>query len=381
MFLCLAVISSACADEGVRDWIAQVRQVGPEGARSEHAREAVEKLAKCGPDAIPALLEGMDTPDIVAANWLRSAFDQVVARAMKSNPSSLPIGELRRFVLDSKRQGRVRRLALDVLVQLDPKTPSKLIPSMLDDPEFRRDAVAVALADGDVAAQAKHVDVALVATTKAFDAARDADQIRAAAAKLKSLGRDVSIIEHMGFLVEWYVIGPFDGPEFAAFKNVYPPEKEINLQATYDGPRGRVSWQRHRTTDEFGTVDLVKAVAATDDAAAYAYTTVESPESREAQIRCGADDNIQIWLNGQKVFGKEEWQNGTRLDRFIAPVQLRKGANEILVKVCQGPKYLDPGMANPWSMQIRICDGTGRGIQLPRHVDQNRALPENLRSD
>jgi len=380
LIACLSACVGVLGDDGLRDIVARVRAVGPQGTGADDARIARDKLAACGPEAIPILLEGMDTSDTVAANWLRSAFDDVLARALKSNPASVPSDELRRFMLDEKRQGRVRRLALDVLARLDPATPSKLIPPLVDDPEFRRDAVAVALADGDRGVQAKQSHVALAAFSKAFDAARDADQVRAAAAKLKSLGREVSIVEHLGFLVDWHVIGPFDGPNFKAFANVYPPEKQlrmIDLGATYDGARGKVTWKRHRTPDEFGTVDLVAAVVATDDAAAYAYTTIESAEPRDAQIRCGADDNIQIWLNGKKVFAKEEWQNGTRLDRFIAPVQLRMGTNEILVKVCQGPKYLDPGMANPWSMQVRICDGTGRGLQFSRNVDASGSSPRN----
>lgn len=377
LIACLSACVPALGDDDLRELVARVRAVGPQGTGADDARVAREKLAACGPEAIPILLDGMDTADTVAANWLRTAFDDVVARAFKSKPASIPTDDLRRFVLDAKRQGRVRRLALEVLARLDPGTPGKLIPPLLDDPEFRRDAVAVALADGDRAVQAKQSDVALAEFSKAFDAARDTDQVRAAAAKLKSLGREVSIVEHLGFLVDWYVIGPFDGPNFKAFANVYPPEREINLQANYYGRSGKVTWKRFRTPDEFGTVDLVTAVAATDDAAAYAYTTIESAEPRDAQIRCGADDNIQVWLNGKMVFAKEEWQNGTRLDRFIAPVQLRMGTNEILVKVCQGPKYLDPGMANPWSLQIRICDSTGKGIHLLKHVDENGRLPQN----
>jgi hypothetical protein len=353
--------------------IARVRLVGGEAARAAEARAARDALARLGPDCIAALLDGMDTPDTVAANWLRSAFDEVVRRAMKADPASLPVGELRRFVLDANRQGRVRRLALDVLTALDPAAPATLIPPLLDDPEFRRDAVAVALAAGERAVKESDDAAALVAFGRAFDAAREADQVRAAAAKLKSLGRDVSIVEHLGFVVEWSVIGPFNGPEYKTFATVYPPEREIKLDTTYDAPAGKVAWRHHRTSDEFGTVDLVKAVAATDDAAAYAFATVESPSARDAQIRCGADDNIQVWLNGKRVFGKEEWQNGTRLDRFIAPVQLRAGANTILVKVCQGPKYRDPGMANPWSLQLRICDATGRGIRpAPSRRDQTK---------
>jgi hypothetical protein len=367
LLLGLAVSVELRSDEHANDieeLVARVRAVGPEAARSAEARAARDALARCGPDAIAALLVGMDTPDTVAANWLRSAFDEVVDRAMKADPASLPTAELRRYVLDARRQGRVRRLALDVLTKLDPAAPANLIPPLLDDPEFRRDAVAVALAAGDRAVKEQDEAAGLTAFDRAFDAAREVDQVRSAAAKLKSLGRDVSIVEHLGFVVDWSVIGPFNGPEYKTFATVFPPEREIKLDATYNAQAGRVSWRSHRTLDEFGTVDLVKAVAATDDAAAYAFTVMESPRARDAQIRCGADDNIQVWLNGKRVFAKEEWQNGTRLDRFIAPVQLLAGANDLLVKVCQGPKYRDPGMANPWSLQLRICDSTGRGIRF-----------------
>jgi hypothetical protein len=352
-------------DDEAAELVARVRAaIGAQGAGSAEARAARDKLAAHGPDAIPYLLDGMDTTDTVAANWLRTAFDEMVSRALKTNPASIPADELRRAVLDAKRQGRVRRLALEVLSKLDPAAPAMLIPPLLDDVEFRRDAVAVAMDAGQKAATEQRTEQAVAAFQKAFEAARDADQVRVAAAKLKSLGHDVSIVDHMGFLVDWWVIGPFDGPDFTAFSTVYPPEREVNLQAIYPGQKGDVIWKRFRTADEFGTVDLVKALVPTDDAAAYAWTEFETQDACDAQIRCGADDNLQIWLNSQKVLSKEEWQNGTRLDRFITNVHLRKGTNQMLVKVCQGPKYRDPGMANPWSLQIRISDVNGKGINL-----------------
>jgi hypothetical protein len=366
---CFTACSPVDADDGLAELVGRVSAVGAEGSGSADARAARDELAAAGPRAIPYLLEGMDTTNVVAANWLRTAFDEVVARALKSERDTIPAASLRTFVLDPKRQGRARRLALDLLAKLDPQTPNRLIPPLLDDPEFRRDAVAVALARGDQATLEKHTDDALAAYTTAFDAARDADQVRAAATKLKSLGRDVSITQQMGFVVDWHIVGPFDGQDFKSFGNIYAPEKNvgaIDLAASYDGARGRVSWKRHRTPDELGTVDLVKAVAATDDAAAYAFAAIDSPAARDVQIRCGADDNLTIWLNGDKVFAKDEWQNGTRLDRFSISARLRAGRNEILVKVCQGPKYRDPAMSNPWSLQLRICDATGKGIALPR---------------
>src|SRR5262245_56170935 len=42
-----------------------------------NARTAWEKIVAKGPSAIPRLLEAMDTPDTVSANWLRLAFDRL----------------------------------------------------------------------------------------------------------------------------------------------------------------------------------------------------------------------------------------------------------------------------------------------------------------
>jgi hypothetical protein len=363
--LLLSLLSPPAASgarDDVADLIAQIRKVGAQASGSTEARAARDKLVAQGPAALAPLLAGMDTPDVVAANWLRTAFDEIAERTLKSDRAAFPVQSLRETMLDPRRQGRVRRLALEWLTRLDPSATTKLVPPLLNDPEFRRDAVSSALERGDRSVEEHQPDRALADYSRAFDAARDVDQVRAAATKLKSLGQPVSIVSHFGFLVDWFVIGPFDGPNFEAFSTPYPPERAVDLQSTVDGQLGKLTWRRVRSDDEFGTIDLVKALTATDDAAAYAYTKVVTTGPQDVQLRCGADDNITIWLNGRQVFAKEEWQNGTRLDRFIVPVQLKAGENTLLLKVCQGPKYRDPGMSNPWSFQIRISDASGKGI-------------------
>ena len=79
---------------------------------------------------------------------------------------------------------------------------------------------------------------------------------------------------------------------------------------------------------------------------------------------CGADDNCTVWLNGEKVLAREQWLNGTRFDRFVAPIKLKVGRNTLLVKVCQGPQHKDPEVSNNWSMQLRLCDNQGQGIKF-----------------
>src|SRR4051794_21375075 len=42
---------------------------------------------------------------------------------------------------------------------------------------------------------------------------------------------------------DWWWIGPFDNPDQSSFDLSYAPEKEADLQKTYPGRDGKVSWQ------------------------------------------------------------------------------------------------------------------------------------------
>jgi hypothetical protein len=110
-----------------------------------------------------------------------------------------------------------------------------------------------------------------------------------------------------------------------------------------------------------GTVDLVQALAAAKEAVGYAYSEIDSPTQQAVELRAGADDNLTVWLNGQKVFSREQWLNGSRFDRFSTPVTLAQGKNRLLVKICQGPQHVNPEVPNNWTFQLRFCDAQGAG--------------------
>jgi hypothetical protein len=99
-----------------------------------------------------------------------------------------------------------------------------------------------------------------------------------------------------------------------------------------------------------------------NEAVGYAYAEINVPKGHKAQLRCSADDCLAVWLNGEKIFGRDMWLNGTRLDRFITPIALKAGRNRILVKVCQGPHHRDPAVGNAWTFQLRLCSPDGQGL-------------------
>src|SRR5262249_4992474 len=120
----------------------------------------------------------------------------------------------------------------------------KLFPGWLDDPEFRYEAVAVTLEQAKKLSK-EDAKKALEVHRIAFAKSRDVQQTRQAAVGLQNLGVKVSVGEHMGFLMDWYLIGPFDGMGMKGFRTEYPPEKEIDLKAEYQGQGKKVRWIRY----------------------------------------------------------------------------------------------------------------------------------------
>ena len=325
-----------------------------QGRGTAEGRLAWERLSQAGPDALPQLLSGMPK-DTVAANWIRTAINQVVAREKK-----IDTAKLLAFVKDGTKQGRARRYALELVEQMKPGTSKELYPLWLDDPEFRHEAVADLL---ERAKAGKVVDL----YRQAFAKSRDVQQARDAAAGLQE---KPSVAEHLGFFLDWHLIGPFDGKGQKGFSLSYPPEKKVDLGEKLDGQNGKVRWKPYRVKETFtgrhqALVDLrdKTALGNADDAVAFAYTEFHVANAMGAEMRGAADDNLTVWVNGVKVFAFEEWRNGVRHDRHRFAVKLKEGKNTVLVKVCQSAA---PNPEPNWEFFLRVVDATGKGIAMKK---------------
>ena len=49
------------------------------------------------------------------------------------------------------------------------------------------------------------------------------------------------------------------------------------------------------------------------------------------------------------------------LDQYVAPFELKKGKNTILLKICQNEQ--EESWAQRWEFQFRITDPTGKGLE------------------
>ena len=123
-----------------------------------------------------------------------------------------------------------------------------------------------------------------------------------------------------GFIREWLVLGEFPKPPIEGDEAPSPGEPcagcdtdyltehggEQNIQPkegmTHTRPDGsQASWSRH-VSDE-NVIDLTEVLSnrPTDNAIAYAFTTVHRQEAGPAILAVGSDDGVMIWVNGKLV--------------------------------------------------------------------------------
>jgi len=343
--------------------IGTILSVGPEGEGNAAAAEAHRVLTAAPSSVILPILHAMDGSGPVAQNWLRGAVE-IVFSQQDSGGDSLA-ADLEGFIGDTGNAPRARELAFDLYEELQPEKAASLIPGMANDPSnaLRRRAVALLLEEGQsLAEDASEKEAAVDVLTEALDVARDIDQVEAIAKLLEDkLGQDVDLPRQFGFLLHWHLAAPFDNTGREGFTAVYPPEESVDLETTYTGKDDtEVAWQPFASTDRYGKVDFNKPFPPLKEVTGYAYTTFQSAEERPAQLRLGCKNAWKIWLNGQLVFGRDEYHRGQRIDQYILPMTLKEGDNTILVKACQNEQEQD--WTVQWEFQLRVTDETGAAI-------------------
>jgi hypothetical protein len=289
----------------------------------------------------------------------------------------LPITELEQFLHERQHDARARRLAYEWIARNDPTAPERLIPQMLDDPslELRRDAVARVLQAAEKASAGQNAELALSTYRQALGAARDLDQIKLVTEALKKLGHPVDLAHHYGFLLDWKLLGPFDNHQGKGFAVAYPPEAAIDVTASYPVQSGKIRWNSHHASDEYGMVDLNKAIGKHMGAAAYAVAEFQSDKPRPVELRLGSENANKIWLNGSLLSTAEAYHANGTMDQYIGRGELRTGKNVILLKICQDEQTAD--WAQEWRFQLRVCDATGKAILAadrpePPHTSDNQ---------
>ena len=353
LLLCLP---AAAADLSAH--LGPILAVGPEGKGNAEAAGAWQKLtATADAAALPDILKAMNGAGDISANWLRGAVSVIAQRS----EGKLPLDAIKAVAADTKNSPAGRALAFDLIHRADKAQWDALMPGLLHDPsaELRREPISRLLEEGKTAATTAPL-------RKALEAARDEDQIKAAAEALREKGETVDLPKHFGFLMDWQVIGPFDNHGRKGFDTAYPPETKVDLTAALEGIEMKpgagstVKWLPFTSSSQFGMVDFNKPVGMLKQVAGYAFTVFDSPEERDAEIRLGCKNAWKVWCNDRLLFARDEYHRGAQIDQYHLPVHLKKGANNILVKCCQNEQT--ETWTVEWEFQMRVCDATGTAL-------------------
>jgi hypothetical protein len=364
--LCLLLGTAVGQAQEVSSLLLQIKGVGKEGKGNVEAIKAWNAVVDKGQKVLPDVLTAFSDANPVAVNWLRAAAESILDGALASDQRVLPdtVAKLESFLQDTKQSPRARRLAYECLVRVDPTTSDRWLSKFLDDPgqELRRDAVEVILKDAGKLLEAKD-DKALGAYKKVLQHARDRDQIKTVAESLKKLGQPIDLTSHFNFVTQWQVVGPFDNAKGVGFSTVYPPEKGVDLKATYTSKdKEEIRWKPVASKKELGLVDLNEEIGKLKGAVGYGFAVVESATERPIDLRAGSNNAVRMWLNGKEVYFREEYHHGMEMDQHIGSGVLKAGRNEILIKVCQNEQT--ETWAQLWSFQLRVCDPLGAAVPL-----------------
>src|SRR5262249_13793298 len=134
----------------------------------------------------------------------------------------------------------------------------------------------------------------------------------------------------------WNVIGPFDnGSGMEGLAKAYPPEKGIDLKATYDGKSGKVAWSTVKTGPG-GYVDLQAHFSPNSNGiVSYLTCEIESPAAQDATILVGTDDGAKLWVNDKLEFTVKKTR-AAQPEQDSVKVKLKKGSNRVVLKINNG---------------------------------------------
>ncbi len=357
--LALALLASPVAADELGDALMTLQTAKVDGSNSPQLADALRVASMAKVADVPRILSAVPVDDRLVQNWIRNAADTALANA-QSRGEEIPMEMLRDYLVDTEHPPRARRVAYEWLKEIDPLAASQLLPDFYNDPdlELRYDAVATLIdTSNKLDDDAKRTELLKLA----FASARDANQLSTCATALDQLGVEVDIVEQLGFITTWRILGPFDNVDGDGFAAVYPPEESIDLRTGYDGKNGEVKWQEIVSDAPMGLVDLAEPFDNEKGAVAYAYATIESPQAYTANLRYMSHNATKLWLNGKLVAESVVYHAGGDGDQYIVPVTLKKGKNEILLKVCQN-EQTEP-WAQSWEFALRVCDPLGGKIE------------------
>ncbi len=147
----------------------------------------------------------------------------------------------------------------------------------------------------------------------------------------------IKMIPQRDYFPDWLIAGAFTNQKKSknnrsGLDSIYPPEKNIDDNATYPGVKGKyIHWQKIKVPAS-GYVSLQDFIKPNEIAISYALSYVYSKEDRIVNLLVGSDDGMKIFFNDKQIFK----YIGSRIaepDQGQVFLHVHKGWNKLLLKI------------------------------------------------
>ncbi len=167
------------------------------------------------------------------------------------------------------------------------------------------------------------------------------------------LNKAAAMIDALGYLREFYVLGSFDNEGKGGCSIDFGPESHLDLKASRPAKGHPAEWRKLDASSPDGYVDLSASLRPSREAVGYALTYLRSPVESNTALGIGASGAFRLWVNGQLAASGDNY-NYPRPDQSRVSVRLHKGMNQVLVKVCQS--------TGPFGFYLRQETGRAKAV-------------------
>ncbi|HUT99863.1 MAG TPA: DUF3857 domain-containing protein [Myxococcota bacterium] len=157
----------------------------------------------------------------------------------------------------------------------------------------------------------------------------------------------------LGFIRDWWIIGPFDNQAGRGYQFEFPPEEKIDLDLKLAGKGQTLLFRKAPRAPSDGVVKLHAFLRPETRAVAYALSVIHARRRTPVLIEAGCDDACKVWINGTLVVD-DPGIHRHAVDQNLVPAILARGDNRVLVKVVQNE--------GAWSFSLGITDRAGRAL-------------------
>ncbi len=164
-----------------------------------------------------------------------------------------------------------------------------------------------------------------------------------------------ALIDSMGFIGHWAMIGPFNNEGMSGMAEPFPPEERGIFAEAVQGKVADVRWRTFEHPFETGYFPASDFARPSHSALVYVATEFDLEDDLEGVLSLAVDGAYQVWIDGEPIAAQEEHLGGFLL-RDTVPLELDDGRHTLLIKI--------GGIDGLLGLHARLLDEDGQPIDV-----------------